>query len=89
MNERTVQNGMAWLLAGCFVLRFDTGVCRYGKQMSMFMVIENERDQHAAKTFFHQHGWELEEEISEAMGDEPLDPEIIAIMEAMGSKVIA
>jgi hypothetical protein len=57
--------------------------------MSMFIVIENERDQHAAKTFFHQHGWELEEEISEAMGDEPLDPEIIAIMEAMGSKVIA
>jgi hypothetical protein len=89
MHERTVQRGMAWLLARCFVLRFDTRVRRYGKQMSMFLVIENAGDQHAAKTFSHQHDWELEEEILEAMGDEPLDPEIIASMEAMGSEVIA
>jgi hypothetical protein len=89
MNEGTVQNGMAWLLAGCFVLRFDTRVRRYGKQMSMFMVFENERDWHAVKTFFHQPDWELEEEISEAMGDEPSDSEIMAIMEAMGGEVIA
>jgi hypothetical protein len=89
INERTVQKGMAWLLARCFVLRFEAGVRRYGKRMSMFTVIENERDRHAAKTFFHQHDWKLEEEILEAIGDEPLDPEIMAIIEAMGSEVIA
>jgi hypothetical protein len=76
-------------MARCFVLRFDTQVRRYGKRMSMLMVIENAGDQHAAKTFFHQRDWELEEEILEAMGDEPLDPEIMARMEAMGSEVIA